>query len=138
VDQNSPLWAVGRVDPRVSKGLIGPVKGLSGGPTAVYASLDPTDGAKLSFGAVMPSIPDAKQLESWLNTERAIIAMAAQKWCLQTVVAKVDVTSKDNVVSFKAPLEMADVNQLLSVLDGKPCTAQDSPPPADPGSGSAK
>ncbi len=137
VDQNAPLWAVGRLDARVSKGLVGPVKGLSAGPTAVFTTVDPTEGAKVSFGAVMASAADAKQLESWLNVERIGIAMAAQKWCLQTIVAKVAIQSSDNVVSFKAPLEMADVNQLLSVLDGKPCTAQDSAPQGS-GSGSAK
>ncbi len=139
VDQNLPLWAVGRVDERVRKGLKSILTDLQAGPMAVYASLDPTDGAKVTFGAVMASAEDAKRLESWANNERALAAMVAQKWSLGTVVSKVTIQATDNVVQFKAPLDMADVNQLLSVLDAKGTSKQDSPPAAEaPGSGSAK
>jgi len=138
VDQNAPLWAVGRIDPRVRQGLGGVIKGLSAGPAGVYLTLDPTDGARLEFDAVMASPADAKELESWANRERAMIAMAAQRWSLSQIVSKVTIKATDSVVQFKAPLDMRDVNQMLSVLDDKGPPAQDSAPSGAPEGSASK
>jgi len=135
VDQNLPLWAVGRVDDRVRKGLVGVLPGLKSGPTAFVGTLDPTDGAKVMLGAIMASNEDASQLESFTINQKKFLAMAAQRMSLGKVVNKVAIQSSGSIVYFRAPLDMTDVNQLLSVLDGGAASKQDAPPPA--GSGSA-
>ena len=139
VDQNAPVWAIGRVDARVRRGLIGASGGaLTSGPMAIVASLDPTNGAKLDLGAVMATAPDAKQLESFANKELKVITMVAQMKSLGTIVAKVSVAAEGAVVRFRAPLTLDDVNQLLSVLDETPAPAQVSPPPEAPPAGAPK
>jgi hypothetical protein len=139
VDQRQPLWWVGRVDDRVRKGLVAVLPGLKAGPIAITGTIDPSFGAKVSVGAVMASDEDAKQVESFTNTQKSLIAMAAQKLSLAQVVNKVTVQASGSIVQIRAPLEMADVNQLLSVLDGRGSAKQDSAPSSpDPGSGSAK
>ena len=131
VDQNAPIWALGKVDERVRQGLVGASGGrLKTGPSAIVATLDPTDGARINLGAVMSSAEDAKALESFANTELKVVAMVAQMKSLGPLVAKVAVTAEGTVVRFRAPLTVEDVNQLLSVLDEKPASEQGSPPPA--------
>ncbi len=133
VDQNAPVWAVGKVDERVRQGLVGASGGrLKTGPSAIVATMDPTDGARLDLGAVMASGEDAKALESFANNELKVVAMVAQMKSLGPIVAKVAVTSEGTVVRFRAPLTVDDVNQLLSVLDEKPASEQGSPPPEPP------
>jgi hypothetical protein len=132
-DQNAPVWAIGKVDERVRQGLVGASGGrLKAGPSAIVATLDPTDGARLNLGAVMGSSDDAKALESFANTELKVVAMVAQMKSLGPLVAKVAVTAEGTVVRFRAPLTVEDVNQLLSVLDEKPASEQGSPPPEPP------
>ncbi len=130
VDQNLPLWAVGRVDDRVRKGLVAVLPGLKSGPSAFIGSLDPTDGAKVSLTAIMASNEDATQLESFTITQKKFLAMAAQRMSLGKVVNKVTIQTSGSMVYFRAPLDMADVNQLLSVLDGGGVAKQDAPPSA--------
>ena len=135
VDQKAPLWAAGRVDERVRSGLVKVTNGqLSAGPAAMTFALDPTDGAKVDLGAVMASAADAKTLESFAKTQLGLLAMAAQVKSLGTIVDKVVITTDGDVVRFKASLDMADVNQLISVLDGGDQSKQDSPPAPGPGS----
>ncbi|HEU0034702.1 MAG TPA: hypothetical protein VFQ53_28955 [Kofleriaceae bacterium] len=134
VNQNSPLWAVGRVDERVRNGLVGVAPGLKAGPTAFLGSIDPSEGLKIDAGILMGSPADAKQLESFVSGQKNMIGMAAG---LAPVVKKVSITVDGSMLRLKAPLDMKDVNQLLSVLDGGGSAAQDSPPADSPGSGSA-
>jgi hypothetical protein len=131
VDQNLPVWAVGRVDPRVRQGLVGVLPDLKAGPTAFVGSIDPTDGLRLELGAVMASDSDAKQLESITNDQKKLVAMAAQARSLGKLVSKVTIQTGNNIVWFRAPLTMADFNDLLLALDGKGPAAQDSPPPKE-------
>ncbi|MBS1122385.1 MAG: hypothetical protein H6Q90_4613 [Deltaproteobacteria bacterium] len=127
-NQNAPIWGVGRVDERVRKGLVGVLGGLKAGPSAFVGSIDPTEGAKLELGAIMASPEDAKQLESYVNDQKKLLGMVAQAKSLGTVVNKVAITSSGSNVRFRVALDMVDVNQLLSMLDGGQPPAQDSPP----------
>lgn len=139
VDQRQPLWWVGRVDDRVRKGLVGILPGIKAGPIAITGTVDPTVGAKVTVGAVMASNEDAKNVETFTNTQKGLIGAFAQKLSLGTVINKVTVVANGSIVRFNAPLDMADVNQLLSVLDGSGPAKQDSAPSSpDTGSGSAK
>jgi hypothetical protein len=135
VDQAKPVWAGGRVDPRVKQGLVGVLPGLKAGPTAFVGSIDPTDGVKLELGAIMASSEDAKHLESITNDQKKVIAMWAQAKSLGPMVNAVSIQSASNIVWFRVPLTMDDVNQLLIALDGRSASNQDSPPA---GSGSAR
>jgi len=136
VDQNSALWAVGRTDARVRDGLVQLTEGkLSGGPAAYTAMADLSDGANLQLGAVMSKPEDAKSLESYVKGELALLTAAAQWKSLGSVVGKITVSVDNDVVHFRAPLTVEDLNQLLSALDGGTPPAQDSAPPT-PGSGS--
>jgi len=132
VDQNAPVWAVGRVDDRVRKGLVGVLPGLKAGPSAITGSIDPRNGAILELGAIMASAEDANQLESFANTQKKLIAMASQKMALATIINKIGIQGGGSIVRFRAPLDMADVNHLLSMLDGGGPPAQSSPPPTGP------
>ncbi len=131
VDQNAPLWAVGTVDPALRDGLVKFTDGkVAHGPVAYYATASFTDGIKLELSAVMPTADDAKQLESYANTELALWVAAAQLKSLGSVVAKLQIVDEKEVLHFRIALTTDDLNQLLSALDegGKP--AQDVPPPA--------
>jgi hypothetical protein len=130
VDRNLPVWGVGRVDPRVRQGLVGVLPGLKAGPSAFVGSIDPTAGASLQLGAVMASPDDAKQLESITNDQKRLLEAWAQSKSLGQLMHKVTIQSANNIVWFRAPLAMTDVNHLLSVLDGNPPAKQDSPPEA--------
>ncbi len=131
VDQNAPVWAVGRVDDRVRSGLVKVTSGqLKEGPKAMLVSLDPSDGAKLEVGAIMASDTDAKTLESFAKSQLALMAMAAQAKSLGKIVDKVAISVDGAVTRFRASLSVEEVNQLISALDGGGPAAQDSPPPA--------
>ncbi|HLL22706.1 MAG TPA: hypothetical protein VK427_11270 [Kofleriaceae bacterium] len=135
VDQNGPLWAVGRVSDRVKSGLVRVTSGqIKAGPTAFVGAADLTAGAKLELGAVMASADDAKQLESQIKAQLAALVMVAQAKSLGTMVQKIKITVDGNVVRIGAALTMDDVNHVLSMLDGRGPPAQDSPP-ANGGSG---
>ncbi len=129
IDQRKPIWAVGRIDPRVGQGLVTATQGkLSEQPQAFVATIDATAGAKLDLGVVMKTAEMAKTLESWAKNELAVVGMAAQLKSLGPIVSKVTVTAEQTVVRFRAALTMDEVNQLLSVLDEKPAPEQGSPP----------
>jgi hypothetical protein len=137
VNQNSSLWAVGRVDARLRDGLVRLTDGkLKEGPVAVLATADLTAGATLDLGAVMTKPDDAKSLESYVKGELALLTAAAQWKSLGPVVGKVTVAVDSGVVHVRAPLAVEDLNLLLSALDGAKPPAQDSAPPTPgPGSG---
>lgn len=129
-NQQAPVWAAGRVDPRVRAGLPAITQGkLTAGPLAFAIAIDPTDGAKVELGAVMANDADAKALESFAKSELGFLAMASQIKSLQRVVDRFEVSSTpDSVVHFTAKLSIDDVNQLLTALDGGPAPAQGSAP----------
>jgi hypothetical protein len=129
VDQYGPVFAVGRVDERVGKGLIAASNGKLTKPVqAFFANLDPRSGAKALLGVVMPDAEAAKQLESFANTELLAVSIAAQLKSLGPVVDKLETKRDDNVLRFTIQLTMDEVNQLLSVLDETPPPAQVTPP----------
>jgi hypothetical protein len=136
-DRNAPVWAAGKVDERVRGGLVKLTSGqVKEGPVAMVVSANPTDGVAVEAGAVMASEQDAKTLESFAKTQMGLIAMAAQAKSLGTIVEKVAISVDKQVVRFKVALTVADVNLIISALDGGGITAQDSPP-ATPGSAGA-
>ena len=136
VNQNSSLWAVGRTDARVRDGLVRITQGkLSAGPVAYAATAELSEGASLALDAVMAKPEDAKGLESFARGELAVLTAAAQWKSLGAVVGKVTLAVDNEIVHFRAPLSVDDLNQLLSALDGDSTPAQDSAPPT-PGAGS--
>jgi hypothetical protein len=129
IDQRLPVWAAGRIDPRVGQGLVTATAGkLAKQPDAFVATLDPTDGAKLELGVVMSDDEAAKTLESWAKNELAVVGMAAQLKSLGSIVGKITVIAQQSTVHFRVLLTMDEVNRLLSVLDEKPAPEQGSPP----------
>ena len=128
-DQTQPIWWAGKVDARISNGLIKQSKGkLAHGPLGMAGTLDPTAGAKLDVKFVMTSADEAKQLESFAKESLAQLAMAAQLYKLGGVVNKVDVSTDGAIVRIRAALSPDEVNQVLSALDGGGGAAQDAPP----------
>lgn len=136
-NQNASLWGVGRVGPRVRDGLTKVASGLKAGPAAFVGGADLGEGVRAELVAVMASNEDAKQLESLAKSQLVGVSMWAQLKSLGEVVQKVTIAAEGGVVRFRAAWSMADVNQLLSVLDGKAPPEQDSPP-APSGSAEAK
>jgi hypothetical protein len=137
VNQNAPLWAVGRTDARVRDGLVHASEGkITAGPVAFALSADLADGAKLQLSAVMNQPDQAKTLESYVKGELALLTAAAQLRSLGSVVGKIDVAADGNVVQFRAALTVDDLNRLLSALDGDSTAPQNrAPPQPSPGSG---
>lgn len=136
VNENSPLWAVGRTDARIRDGLVQLTEGkISGGPIAFAASADLADGAKLQLDIVMSKPEHAKSLESYVKAELALLTAAAQLKSLGSVVGKLSVSVDDAVVQFRVPLTVDDLNQLLSALDADSTSAQDRAPAQGAGSG---
>lgn len=129
VDQYAPVFAVGRVDERVGKGLVSASGGKLTKPAqAFFANLDATSGAKATLGVVMPDAESAKQLESFAKNELKVLTMVAQLKSLGPIVAKLATQTEDNLLRFRADLTMDEVNQLLSVLDETPPPEQVTPP----------
>ena len=138
-DQKAPIWAAGRVDPRVKTGLVRVTNGqLTAGPAAMVVAVDPTDGATLEVGALMASPADAKALESFAKNQLALLGMAAQAKSLGTIIDKIAIAADGTMVRFKAILDLDEVNQLVSALDVGGGSAQGSPPAAGSGSGSSR
>jgi hypothetical protein len=136
VNQSSPIWAIGRTDPRVRDGLVQLTDHkVSAGPVAFAASGDFLDGAKLQLSAVMATAEQAKSLESYVKGELALLTAAAQLKSLGAVVGKLEVAAENTVVRFRVALTVSDVNQLLSALDAGSMPAQDRAPAPSPGSG---
>jgi hypothetical protein len=136
VNQNAPVWAVGRTDERVRSGLVQLTEGKVGAGAVGYAAMaDFAEGAKLELAVVMSKPEDAKSLESYVKGELALLTAAAQLKSLGPVVAKVNVTVENERVRLRLPLTVEDLNLLLSALDGGGTAAQDSAPPTA-GSGS--
>ena len=128
-DQNAPIWAVGRFSDKLRKGLVDATDGkVKAGPLAITASVDPTSGMNIQVAAIMATPADAKQLETLISGEKALIGIAAQIKSLGPVVEHVKIVAERNVLRFRAPLTMDDVNHLLSMLDGAKPSQQDSPP----------
>jgi hypothetical protein len=136
VDQRAPLWAAGKVDPRVAQGLPRATGGqIKAGPTAMAITVDPSAGAKVDATVVMASDQDAKALESFANAQKALLAYAAQVKSLGKIVDKLTIRADRDLLRVHLDLDLDDVNLLVSVLDGGEPAAQGSPP-APPGSGS--
>jgi hypothetical protein len=136
VNQDAPAWAVGRTDPRVRDGLVQLTQGkVSGGPLAFAFNLDLFEGVKLQLTAVMATPEQAKSLESYVKGELALLIAAAQLKSLGALVGKLTVAADDSRVQFRAALTNADVNLLLSALDGETPPTQDRAPAPSPGSG---
>ncbi len=137
-DQNAPAWAVGRADERVRVGLVKATAGaLSAGPAALVLTADATSGFTLELTAIMANDADAKTLESFAKSQLALMGAAAQAKRLGKLVDKIAISAEHDRVHLKVELDLDDINQLISVLDGGVSSAQDSPP-AGSGSGSAQ
>ena len=129
VDQYGPVFAVGRVDERVGKGLVAASGGKLTKPVqAFFANLDPTAGAKVLLGVVMPDAESANQLNSFAKSELLVASVAAQFKGLGAIVQKLQTATEANVLRFSVQLTMDEVNQLLSVLDETPAPEQVTPP----------
>ena len=129
-DTRQPMWAAGKVDDRVRAGLVKVTNGqVSAGPAAIVMDGDLGQGIKLSAKLVMANVPDAKALESFAKANLGMMSMAAQAKSLGKVIDKIVISSKDDMVRVDVNLDLDDVNQLLSALDGGGSAAQDSPPP---------
>ncbi len=129
VDQYGPVFAVGRVDERVGKGLVAASGGKLTKPAkAFFANMDPTSGAKVLLGVVMPDPEAAKQLESFAINELKVLTLVAQLKSLGPIVQRLKTQTDGSVLRFTAELTMDEVNQLLSVLDETPAPEQVTPP----------
>lgn len=136
-NQNAAMWMMGRVSERVKGGLVRVSQGaIKTGPSAFVASLDLADGAKVALATVMANADDAKQLESQIKAQLAMLVMIAQAKSMGPIVEKVKLATDGNLVRISAALTMDDMNHVLSVLDPAPSPAQDSPPPSPPATGS--
>jgi hypothetical protein len=136
VNQNGPIWAVGRVDERVKPGLVRVTKGkMKTGPTAFVANLDLTSGAKAELGVLTATPDDAKVLESYATDEKKLMAAVLQgSKSFGKLVTKIDISNEGSTVWIKANLDIEDVNRVLSALDAKTPSEQISPPPSGSGS----
>lgn len=129
VDQNAPVWVVGRVAPQLQASLIRASGGaLRAGAKAYAGTLDPTDGLRGELTALMESPEDAKHLESLANMNLVGLSWATQRESLARIVQKVSIQAEGAGVRFSVPLTMDDVNRVLSALDDDRAAAQDSPP----------
>ena len=128
-DQNAPIWWAGKVDDRISLGLVHQSKGkLAHGPVGMAGSLDPTSGAKLDVKIAMTTADEAKHLESFAKDTLAQLSMAAQLYNLGGAVNKAELSVDGAVLRLRIALTAEEVNQILSALDVGGGAAQDAPP----------
>jgi hypothetical protein len=129
VDQNAPIWGVGRLDEQLKGGLPRVTNNeVKAGPSAIVGWIDPANGAKADLGVVMSTPADAKALETWTENQRKGIVSAVQGKSLAITVSKISIAAENNILHLRANLTIDDVNQLLSVLDGGKPAEQISPP----------
>ena len=136
VNQNAPIWAVGRIDERVRPGLVRVMKGkMKAGPTAAIATIDLTTGAKIDIGIATSSAEDAKALESQAIDEKRLMASAFQgNPTLGKLISKIDVNYDGSLVWLRVGLDIEDVNRVLNAIDARKPSEQISPPPSGSGS----
>jgi hypothetical protein len=128
-DQKAPIWAAGRLDDRVKQHMMKVANGqISSGGVAYMASFDPTDGAKLELDGILANPADAKALESFAKANLGGMAMASQGKSLGTIVDKISIAADGAVLRLKVTLDKAEINQLISALDGGGGSAQDASP----------
>lgn len=137
IGNGSPLWAIGRVDQRVGEGLIKATNGkLAAGPRAILLKADLKDGLKVDLQVQMGTGADAKELESFVDTQLGLLQMAAQWKKLGPLASKLKASLRGTSVLFVADWTMDDLNQLLSVIDSAAPADETAPPsPAAPGAG---
>jgi hypothetical protein len=128
-DQRAPVWVVGRVADRLRTGLVRASNGsLREGARAFIGAADLSRGARVDLRALMASPEDAKQLELLVRGNLAALTWAAQARRLGALVNGLKVATEATQVRLSVELGMAEINQLLSMLDGEGPPAQDSPP----------
>jgi hypothetical protein len=128
VTSKSPLWAVGRLDPRVGEGLVRASNGkVTAGPTAFVLSASMNSGMQANLQVVMKQIDDAKALESFAKSELQLLAMAAQWKNLGPLANKLATSVKSNTVTMAVDWNNDDLNQLLSVIDSAPASNETAP-----------
>ncbi|MCA9673913.1 MAG: hypothetical protein H6709_17060 [Kofleriaceae bacterium] len=137
-DARAPLWAVGKVDGSLGQRLTR----LTGGavttpPKAFLAALDPSAGLRVSLGAVMATVDEAKALESHVNPTLALVAIAAQARGLGQLAAKIAASRDDDVVRFGVDLTSDEVKEVLSRIDSRGPSQQDASPGLAPGDAGA-
>jgi len=125
----APVWAAGKVDPRVGQGLVKATGGqVAAGPKAVFGSIDPAAGLRAELGVVMASDGDAKALETLSKGQLGLMAMAAQIKGLGPVVGKITTARQAEVVRFGVVLSHDEVNEILKAIDMRAPPSQDAPP----------
>ena len=131
-DQAAPVWAAGKLTPSMVDGLTEKTGGaVKKPPQAVYASIDPTTGLRVELGADMADEDDAKALEAFATDQLRFLSIAAQWAALGPLVAKVHPRRDGAKVTFALSLSLAEVNQLMRVIDSKPEDPQPSAPTVD-------
>ncbi|MCW5805957.1 MAG: hypothetical protein KIT31_26565 [Deltaproteobacteria bacterium] len=136
VNQNGPIWAVGRVDERVKPGMVRVTKGkMKAGPSAFLANLDPSNGVKAELGVLTATPEDAKVLESYATEEKKLLAAILQgSQAFGQLISKVEITSEGSVVWLRGNAEIEEINRVFNALDAKAPSEQVSPPPSGSGS----
>jgi hypothetical protein len=128
-DQKESIWAAGQVDPALAERLLRPAAGaLKAGPRGFVVSADASSGARVSLGAVMSSVDDAKALELLARQQLALLSMAAQAKGLGRMVGKIASVAEDKTVRISVTLDPSEINQLLSAVDSAGTGSQDAPP----------
>ncbi len=128
-DQKESIWAAGQVDPALAERLLRPAAGaLKAGPRGFVVSADAATGARVSLGAVMSSVDDAKALELLARQQLALLSMAAQAKGLGRMVGKISSVAEDKTVRISVTLDPSEINQLLSAVDSAGTGSQDAPP----------
>ena len=134
---DAPLWAIGRVDPRVGEGIIKATAGnVVAGPRAILLKADLKNGLNVELHVQMATASDATNLESFAKTQLGLLQMAAQWKNLGPLAAKLTTKLQGTSLQFRADWTTDDLNQLLSVIDSAAPDNETAPPsPAAPSPG---
>jgi hypothetical protein len=132
----SPMWAVGRMNERNSAGLVTATAGkLAAGPKAIVATAALVGGVNAELHLIMQQEKDAKELESFVKSELALLAMAAQWKNLGPQANKVKSSVAGATLKLSVNWTNDDLNSLLSAIDSAgPSNETAAPavvPPAD-------
>ncbi len=132
VKRDAPAWVAAAVPTDIADGLVKTSgASLGHGPASLFGELRLEAGLSARVGLEMSSPEDAKLLVSLVEAQLGVVALAAQRMKLGTLVSKVKVDADAKTVYLRVSLDEADVKQLTSRIDSPKAPEQDTQSPRD-------
>ncbi len=117
-DRTGALWAVGRVQPEVGKGLLRVTDGtISGPPSFMFAYLHVSDGIRAELASVMPSASDAAKTAAFVRTQLRTYEVIVQGAGFGSLLSRLRVEVRSDTVFLRLVLSADELKEVTSQID---------------------